>query len=111
WNAAFERTAITKHFGIKCDPHFWRCSMAHAYTLGLPGSLEKAAIALGLKEQKDTKGKNLIRYFSIPCNPTLANGGRTRNLPKHAPDKWQEFIEYNRQDVVVEREIRKRDRK
>lgn len=108
WNAAFERTAIAKHFGIECDPHFWRCSMVHAYTLGLPGSLEKAAKALGIEEQKDTKGKNLIRYFSVPCKPTLANGRRTRNLPHHAPDKWQDFIEYNRQDVVVEREIRKR---
>lgn len=108
WNASFERTAITKHFGLACDPRFWRCSMAHAYTLGLPGSLEKAAIALGLEEQKDSKGKNLIKYFSVPCKPTKVNGGRTRNLPHHAPDKWQEFIEYNRQDVVVEREIRKR---
>jgi len=108
WNASFERTAITKHFGLACDPRFWHCSMAHAYTLGLPGSLEKAAIALGLEEQKDSKGKNLIKYFSVPCKPTKVNGGRTRNLPHHAPDKWQEFIEYNRQDVVVEREIRKR---
>lgn len=108
WNAQFERVAIARHFGIDCDPRFWRCSMAHAYTLGLPGSLEKAAVALGLEEQKDTKGKNLIKYFSVPCRPTKVNGGRTRNLPHHAPDKWQEFIEYNRQDVVVEREIRKK---
>lgn len=108
WNAAFERTAISRRFGIDCDPRYWRCSMAHAYTLGLPGSLEKAAVALGLEEQKDTKGKNLIRYFSMPCRPTRVNGGRTRNLPHHAPDKWQEFIEYNRQDVVVEREVRRR---
>lgn len=108
WNAQFERVAIARHFGIDCDPRFWRCSMAHAYTLGLPGSLEKAAIALGLEEQKDNKGKNLIKYFSVPCRPTKVNGGRTRNLPHHAPDKWQEFIEYNRQDVVVEREIRKK---
>lgn len=108
WNAPFERAAIARHFGIECDPRFWRCSMAHAYTLGLPGSLEKAAKALGLEEQKDTKGKNLIKYFSMPCKPTKVNGGRTRNYPHHAPDKWQEFIEYNRQDVVVEREIRRR---
>lgn len=108
WNASFERAGISKQFGIECDPRYWRCSMAHAYTLGLPGSLEKAAVALGLEEQKDTKGKNLIKYFSVPCRPTRVNGSRTRNLPHHAPDKWQEFIEYNRQDVVVEREIRKR---
>lgn len=108
WNAAFERAGISRYFRVDCDPRFWQCSMAHAYTLGLPGTLEKAAIALGLEEQKDTKGRNLIKYFSVPCAPTLANGGRTRNYPHHAPDKWQEFIEYNRQDVVVEREIRKR---
>lgn len=108
WNAAFERTAIAKRFGIDCDPNYWRCSMAHAYTLGLPGSLEKAAVALGLEEQKDNKGKNLIRYFSVPCKPTKVNGGRTRNLPYHAPERWQDYIEYNRQDVVVEREVRKR---
>lgn len=108
WNAPFERAAISKQFGIECDPRYWRCSMAHAYTLGLPGSLEKASVALGLEEQKDSKGKNLIKYFSMPCRPTKINGGRTRNLPHHAPDKWQEYIEYNRQDVVVEREIRKK---
>ncbi|WP_110930655.1 DNA polymerase [Paenibacillus bouchesdurhonensis] len=108
WNAAFERTVIAKQFNIECDPRYWRCSMAHAYTLGLPGSLEKAAIALGLEEQKDTKGKNLIKYFSVPCKPTKVNGGRTRNYPHHVPDKWQEYIEYNRQDVVVERVVRKR---
>ncbi|BFH13507.1 DNA polymerase [Paenibacillus melissococcoides] len=108
WNAAFERTAIAKHIGIDCDPHWWRCSMAHAYTLGLPGTLEKASIALGLDEQKDSRGKSLIRYFSSPCKPTKVNGGRLRNHPHHDPEKWQQYIEYNQQDVVVEREVRRR---
>jgi len=110
WNAGFERTAIARQFGMDCLPQHWRCSMAHAYTLGLPGSLDKAAKALGLGEeaQKDSKGKALIKYFSLPCKPTKVNGGRTRNHPHHDPDRWQQYIEYNRQDVVVEREVRRR---
>lgn len=108
WNAGFERTAIAKQLGIECPPQHWRCSMAHAYTLGLPGSLDGAAKALGLEAQKDNKGKALIKYFSVPCKPTKVNGGRTRNYPYHDPDRWLQYIEYNRQDVVVEREVRKR---
>lgn len=110
WNAGFERTAIARQFGIDCSPERWRCSMAHSYTLGLPGSLDKAAKALGLGDeaQKDAKGKSLIKYFSVPCKPTKVNGGRTRNYPHHDPDKWQQYIEYNRQDVVVERAVREK---
>lgn len=108
WNASFERTTIAKHFNVNCDPRWWRCSMAHAYTLGLPGALEKAAVALGLEEQKDSRGKSLIKYFSSPCKPTKVNGGRLRNHPHHDPEKWRQYIEYNRQDVVVEREVRRR---
>jgi len=110
WNASFERTAIGRQFGIECSPQFWRCSMAHSYTLGLPGSLDKAAKALGLGEeaQKDAKGKALIKYFSVPCKPTQVNGGRTRNYPHHDPARWQQYIDYNRQDVVVERAVRKK---
>ncbi|MCE3202490.1 DNA polymerase [Paenibacillus sonchi] len=110
WNAGFERTAIARHLGIDCLPQHWRCSMAHAYTLGLPGSLDKAAKALGLGEeaQKDAKGKALIKYFSVPCKPTKVNGGRLRNYPHHDPERWQQYIDYNRQDVVVEREVRKK---
>jgi len=108
WNASFERTAIAKQFGIDCAPQHWRCSMAHAYTLGMPGSLDSASKALGLDTQKDSKGKALIKYFSVPCKPTKVNGGRTRNYPYHDPERWQQYIDYNRQDVVVEREVRKR---
>jgi len=105
FNAAFERTTIAKHFGIDCDPRYWRCTAVHALTLGLPGYLEGVAEVLKLEAQKDARGKSLIKYFSVPCKPTKANGGRTRNFPHHDPEKWQQYIEYNRQDVVVEREI------
>ncbi|MNM68467.1 DNA polymerase I, thermostable [compost metagenome] len=110
WNAGFERTAIARQLGIDCLPQHWRCSMAHAYTLGLPGSLDKASKALGLGEeaQKDAKGKALIKYFSVPCKPTQVNGGRLRNHPYHDPERWQQYIDYNRQDVVVERAVRNR---
>ncbi|PRA08862.1 MULTISPECIES: DNA polymerase [unclassified Paenibacillus] len=108
WNAGFERAAIAKYLGIACPAEHWRCSMAHAYTLGLPGSLDGAAKALGLEVQKDSKGKTLIKYFSVPCKPTKVNGGRTRNYSYHDMDRWQQYVDYNRQDVVVEREVRKR---
>jgi len=108
WNAGFERAAIAKYLGIACPADNWRCSMAHAYTLGLPGSLDGAAKALGLEVQKDNKGKALIKYFSVPCKPTKVNGGRTRNYSYHDMERWQQYVDYNRQDVVVEREVRKR---
>lgn len=108
FNAAFERTAIARQFGIPCDPLQWRCTSVWALTLGLPGSLDKAAKAMGLEAEKDAKGKALIKYFSVPCKPTKTNGERTRNMPWHAPDKWEEYKEYNRQDVVVERELRRK---
>jgi len=107
FNANFERVCIEKHFGIRCDPRQWRCTMVWSLALGLPGSLEGVAEALGLEAKKDQRGKALIKYFSEPCSPTKANGGRTRNFPEHDPEKWRQFIEYNRQDVVVEREIRR----
>jgi len=107
FNANFERVCIEKHFGIRCDPRQWRCTMVWSLALGLPGSLEGVAEALGLEARKDQRGKALIKYFSEPCSPTKANGGRTRNFPEHDPEKWRQFIEYNRQDVVVEREIRR----
>lgn len=108
FNANFERTCIAKHFGINCDPLQWRCTAVWALTLGLPSSLEKVAQVLKLEAQKDAKGKNLIKYFSVPCKPTKANGGRERNYPHHDPEKWEEFKNYNRQDVIVEREIRRK---
>jgi DNA polymerase len=108
YNANFERTCLAKWFNRPMPPEQWRCSSVHALTLGLPGNLEGVAKALGLDAQKDAAGKNLIKYFSVPCKPTKSNGGRTRNLPHQAPDKWQQFIEYNRQDVMVERVMRKK---
>ena len=89
-------------------PEEWRCTAVHAATLGLPGNLAGVGAALGLPEdkQKDKIGKSLISYFCKPCRPTKTNGGRTRNLPEHDPEKWAQFIEYNRQDVVTESAIR-----
>ena len=74
--------------------------------MGLPLSLEGAGAVLGLEKQKLTEGKDLIRYFSIPCNPTKSNGGRTRNLPEHDPEKWQQYKAYNIRDVETEMQIR-----
>lgn len=108
YNANFERTCISKHFDIECDPMQWQCTSVWALSLGLPGYLEGVAQVLKLEAQKDMRGKNLIKYFSVPCKPTKANGKRTRNYPHHDPEKWQQYIEYNIQDVVVEREIRRK---
>ncbi|ARF67242.1 hypothetical protein B7C51_04535 [Paenibacillus larvae subsp. pulvifaciens] len=108
FNAAFERTCIKKHFGIECDPSQWRCTAVWALALGLPGYLEGVAEVLKLEAQKDTKGKNLIKYFSVPCKPTKTNGERTRNYPHHDLEKWEQYKAYNIQDVVVEREVRRK---
>lgn len=107
FNAQFERVCLSKYLGLPyyLDPSQWRCTMVIAQELGLPSSLERCASYLNLAQEKDTAGKNLIRYFSIPCRPTKANGGRTRNLPEHDPEKWQAFIDYCVQDVVVEMAI------
>jgi len=106
YNANFERTCISKHFNIECNPLQWRCTSVHALALGFPGYLEGVAEVMKLEAQKDARGKNLIKYFSIPCKPTKSNGGRTRNYPHHDPEKGEAYKDYNRQDVVVEREIR-----
>jgi len=108
FNANFERTCIARHFRVACDPLQWRCTAVHALALGLPGSLGGVADVLKLDAQKDTKGKNLIKYFSVPCKPTKVNGQRERNYPYHDPEKWEDFVEYCRQDVVVERSVRQR---
>ena len=106
YNANFERTCLARYWG-EMPPEQWRCTMVLASTLGLPRSLEDVGKAMGLSEdaQKLAIGKALITYFCKPCKPTKANGGRTRNLPAHAPDKWELFKEYNRQDVVAEQAI------
>jgi len=107
FNANFERTCLAKLLGQTLPPSQWRCTAVHALTLGLPGSLEAVAQSLKLQQQKDAAGKALIRYFSIPCKPTKANGMRIRNLPEHDTKKWEEFKAYCIQDVEVERAIRK----
>lgn len=127
FNANFERVCLSRHLsdmGISPDPfadnhhsadilgsarylnpESWRCSMIWSAYMGMPLSLEGAGAVLGLEKQKLTEGKDLIRYFYKPCNPTIANGKRTRNLPKHAPDKWEAFRAYNIRDVETEMSI------
>lgn len=90
------------------DPSAWRCSMIWAAYMGLPLSLEGVGAVLKLDEQKLKEGKDLIRYFCKPCAATKANGGRTRNLPEHAPEKWELFKKYNQRDVEVEMNIQKK---
>lgn len=106
YNAAFEWFALSKYLGW-LPPDQWRDTMLHALYCGYPASLDAAGKAMGLPENKKklTTGKALIRYFCVPCKPSNANGNRTRNLPKHDPDKWKLFKEYNGQDVVTEMEI------
>ena len=106
YNAAFEWFALSKYLGW-LPPDQWRDTMLHALYCGYPASLDAAGKAMGLPEDKKklTTGKAFIRYFCVPCKPSNANGNRTRNLPKHDPDKWKLFKEYNGQDVVTEMEI------
>ena len=107
FNAQFERVCLSKYLGIPyyLDPAQWHCTMVHANELGLPASLGQCAKYLNIEQQKDTRGTQLINFFSKPCKPTKKNGMRTRNLPEHAPEKWQTFIEYCIQDVNVEMAI------
>ncbi len=128
FNANFERVCLSRYLrdmGVSLDPFHdkhplstecarflnpesWRCSMVWAATMGLPLSLEGVGAVLGLEKQKLTEGKDLIKYFSVPCAPTKANGGRTRNRPFHAPDKWETFKKYNIRDVETEIGIKDR---
>lgn len=108
WNISFERTCFNRYFDLYTPPEQWRDAMTLAAMNGLPMSLEAAGAALRLTEQKLDTGKALINYFCKPCRPTKTNGGRTRNLPEHAPDKWQQFITYCGRDTEVERTIYKR---
>lgn len=115
FNAAFEWYCLSRHFGAteewtKAWLPQWRCTMLHSLYCGYPGSLAASGKALGLPEdrQKMAAGKALIRYFCVPCTATKSNGGRTRNLPRHDPAKWNLFKEYNGQDVVTEMEIESR---
>ena len=112
FNAIFERVCLSKFLGYPVgfylSPDGWYCDMVHAATLGLPLSLENVGIVLGLEKQKLAIGKSLIKYFCVPCAPTKANGNRTRNLPHHDREKWNEFKEYNKRDVETEIEIHNR---
>ena len=112
YNSQFERICLSRLLGYPAGnylaPASWRCSMVWASTLGLPRSLESVGVVLGLEKQKLTEGKDLIRYFCVPCRPTKANGGRMRNLPEHDPEKWERFKAYNLRDVETEMQIQKR---
>lgn len=107
-NAAFERACLTKYTGRYMPPEEWEDSMILAAQNGLPMSLDACGDALMLERQKIKEGTALINYFCKPCKPTFSNGGRTRNLPRHAPDKWERFKTYCARDVEVEREIFRR---
>lgn len=110
FNAAFEMHVLGHWLGQRLDPAQWYCTMVQSYTLGLPGHLKDVGKVLGLPEdkQKLAYGKRLIQYFCKPCRPTKANGGRTRNRPADAPDKWELFKTYNARDIETERAIRKK---
>lgn len=111
-NSTFERICLSRFLGYPdgryLDPKSWRCTMVWSAYMGLPLSLKDVGSVLGLGSQKMKEGKELIRYFCMPCKPTKANGGRTRNLPSHDPDNWERFKEYNARDVEVEMAIREK---
>lgn len=110
YNASFEWGCLSKYMGRQLPPAQWRCTMLHGLYAGYTAGLDATGAALGLPEDKRklSTGKALIRYFCVPCAPTNANGHRTRNLPRHAPERWELFKEYNVQDVVTEMEIERR---
>ena len=128
FNASFERVCLSQYLselGVSLDPFHdhhplsrecarflnpagWKCSMIWSAYMGLPLSLEGVGAVLNLDNQKMKEGKELIRYFCTPCKETKSNGGRTRNFPRHAPDKWKLFKSYNKRDVEVEMAIQKR---
>lgn len=112
FNSQFERICLSKWLGMPrgtyLSPKSWRCTMVWSATLGLPLSLEGVGAVLGLEKQKLSEGKNLIKYFCIPCSPTKSNGGRIRNLPQHDIEKWELFISYNKRDVETELAIQQR---
>nr|WP_304442967.1 DNA polymerase [uncultured Acetatifactor sp.] len=108
YNNNFERICLSNYFGTWFEPGSWRCTMVWAAYLGLPRSLEDVGAVLGLEKQKLSEGKELIRYFCVPCKPTKANGGRMRNLPEHDREKWERFKAYNLRDVEAEMQIQQR---
>ena len=126
YNASFERVCLSywlrkhhpEHFssysipedtvGNYLDPSSWKCSRIWGAYMGLPLSLEGIGAVLKLNDQKMKEGKDLIRYFCVPCKPTKSNGGRTRNLPEHDREKWETFKSYNKRDVEVELAVKDR---
>lgn len=108
FNAQFERVCLSNYLDTWLSPDSWHCTMVWSATLGLPLSLEGVGAVLGLEKQKLTEGKNLIKYFCVPCAPTKTNGGRTRNLPQHDMEKWEQFKAYNLRDVETEMSIQKK---
>ncbi|MBQ5565615.1 MAG: hypothetical protein IIT42_02040, partial [Clostridia bacterium] len=121
YNASFERVCLSEYLRRNKPEYFkgygddatkkyispkgWKCTMTWAAYMGLPLSLKNVGLALKLDEKKMDEGKDLIRYFCMPCKPTASNGGRTRNIPAHAPDKWRTFKAYNKRDVEVEMSV------
>lgn len=112
FNANFERICLSRLLGYETgrylSPVSWHCTMVWSAYMGLPLSLQGCGAVLRLDRQKLTEGKELIRYFCVPCQPTKANGGRTRNLPGDAPEKWARFKIYNARDVETEAEIQQK---
>lgn len=108
FNAQFERVCLSNYLDTLLSPDSWHCTMVWSATLGLPLSLEGVGAVLGLEKQKLTEGKNLIKYFCVPCAPTKTNGGRTRNLPQHDMERWEQFKAYNLRDVETEMSIQKK---
>lgn len=115
FNAQFERVCLSRYLSLLghelsgyLNPSSWHCTLVWSATLGLPLSLEGVGAVLGLEKQKLAEGKNLIRYFCVPCSPTKANNGRNRNLPEHDMVKWMQFKKYNIRDVETELAIQKK---
>lgn len=108
FNANFERVCLSRYLNKKLSAKSWRCTAVQAASLGLPLSLDGVAQVLGLQKQKMKEGKDLIRYFSVPCKPTKSNGERSRNYPHHSLERWEVFKKYCAQDVEVEKAIRKK---
>lgn len=111
FNAAFERVCLSKYLGVKLTSKAWQCTAVQASLLALPLSLEGVGEVLNIQRKKLKEGTDLVRYFSLPCKPTKANGGRKRNLPEHDREKWERFKAYCIRDVDAEREIRWKLRK
>lgn len=108
FNAQFERTCISRYLGRRLSPNGWQCTAVQSAMLALPLSLDNVGEVLDIQRKKLKEGTDLVRFFSMPCKPTKANGGRTRNRPEDAPEKWERFKTYCIRDVDAEREIRQK---